>query len=318
MPLTKLIENVATIVESAPLKFPRKWSNVRSISIKTSSSMALPIYNKTPEELAEITKMAGIEEVVDEQQLALEEEQNKVTKSEKKKRKAKSPLVKALKQMEGSSEPEAQEGPTSKRAKTVQQKTTIKKVVDGNHTPTEAPMVAANKTLKNRSNEVIKAGSKATEIKAGKEKTNKTAKKAPKVEKAIESMKEQNETSTKANESEVVVKGMVDKAAKVVNKDMESKRKRNESNEKTTDLKAKSEKKVRKDTEDKQEFIVAAKFKGSKTGYVFRKGPQGVGYYVDIKPVVDKIAMQALIRMGKSSPGGGNGGSGKKGKRGRR
>ena len=48
-------------------------------------------------------------------------------------------------------------------------------------------------------------------------------------------------------------------------------------------------------------FHAAAKFTGSKKGYVFRNGPDGLGYYVDVKPVVDKLAIAALVRMGNAS-----------------
>jgi len=58
-------------------------------------------------------------------------------------------------------------------------------------------------------------------------------------------------------------------------------------------------------SEEKKDFIVSKKFKGSKQGYVFRMGKQGLGYYVDIKPVVDRMAMDALMRAAK--------GKGKKG-----
>merc|ERR1712238_474241 len=38
---------------------------------------------------------------------------------------------------------------------------------------------------------------------------------------------------------------------------------------------------------EKKEFMPSRKFKGSKNGYVFYKGPKGVGYYIDVKPVVN-------------------------------
>ena len=46
--------------------------------------------------------------------------------------------------------------------------------------------------------------------------------------------------------------------------------------------------------------MAAKKFKGSKKGYVFKMGKQGLGYYVDVKPVVDRMAMEALKRSAKS------------------
>jgi len=62
MPPAKLLSNIQSICSDVPTKVPRKWSNIRSISIKTSASVALPIYNKTPEELEEIMKLAKEEE----------------------------------------------------------------------------------------------------------------------------------------------------------------------------------------------------------------------------------------------------------------
>ena len=71
-----------------------------------------------------------------------------------------------------------------------------------------------------------------------------------------------------------------------------------------------------KDSE-KRDFIASPKFEGSKKGYVFRKGPKGLGYYVDIKPVPDKAALAALARMNKGTPNSKRKSSTKKG-RGRR
>ena len=59
-----------------------------------------------------------------------------------------------------------------------------------------------------------------------------------------------------------------------------------------------------------KDFIQAKKYQGSRSGYVFRMGKSGLGYYKDVKPVVDRLAMEAIKRMGK--------GSGKKGGRSRR
>ena len=69
----------------------------------------------------------------------------------------------------------------------------------------------------------------------------------------------------------------------------------------------------------KADFIASKKFKGSKKGYVFHRGKRGIGYYVDIKPVVDKMAMEALKRQAtQQSRGEGRSGSRKKGRKGRR
>ena len=36
----------------------------------------------------------------------------------------------------------------------------------------------------------------------------------------------------------------------------------------------------------KPDFIPSSKFTGSKKGYVFKMGKKGLGYYIDIKPVI--------------------------------
>jgi ribosome biogenesis protein UTP30 len=56
----------------------------------------------------------------------------------------------------------------------------------------------------------------------------------------------------------------------------------------------------RDDTKPKNDFMKAKKFRGSKEGFVFKMGVQGLGYYVDFKPVVDKMAMQAILNLDKN------------------
>ena len=55
---SRLLANIQAICTIVPTKVPKKWSNIRSISIKTTNSVALPIYNKTPEELEQIRMLA--------------------------------------------------------------------------------------------------------------------------------------------------------------------------------------------------------------------------------------------------------------------
>ena len=37
----------------------------------------------------------------------------------------------------------------------------------------------------------------------------------------------------------------------------------------------------------KTDFIPSSKFTGSKKGYIFTMGKKGLGYYIDIKPVIE-------------------------------
>jgi ribosomal protein L1 len=43
-----LLENLSTLVPMVVEKLPRKWKNVQAISVKTASSIALPVLNKLP------------------------------------------------------------------------------------------------------------------------------------------------------------------------------------------------------------------------------------------------------------------------------
>eukprot|EP00553_Chaetoceros_curvisetus_P007194 CAMPEP_0204613984 /NCGR_PEP_ID=MMETSP0717-20131115/1855_1 /ASSEMBLY_ACC=CAM_ASM_000666 /TAXON_ID=230516 /ORGANISM="Chaetoceros curvisetus" /LENGTH=406 /DNA_ID=CAMNT_0051626567 /DNA_START=64 /DNA_END=1284 /DNA_ORIENTATION=+ len=107
MPLEHLVKNVEAILENGVRHIPRKWSNVAAINIKTSQSVALPVYNKTKEELMEIEKMAKVNTSEGSDKMKRDREEDDVevdsvvTETKKKKRKkelaAKSPLVKALK-----------------------------------------------------------------------------------------------------------------------------------------------------------------------------------------------------------------------------
>lgn len=46
----EIIENVAVAVEAAVRCVPKKWNNIRSIHIKSTESVALPIYKESEEE----------------------------------------------------------------------------------------------------------------------------------------------------------------------------------------------------------------------------------------------------------------------------
>lgn len=79
----------------------------------------------------------------------------------------------------------------------------------------------------------------------------------------------------------------------------------------------KSSKKKKTVSSDKT-FVSSKKFKGAKKGYIFRMGPKGLGYYTDVKPVVDKMAMAALARAGGQGKRQSTGRSRKSGRKGRR
>ena len=109
MPVKYLNENIQAIVASAVDKIPSKWANVRSISIKLPDSTSLPVYNKTPEELEEIARLAGSTKKATANENEEEEEKKEEAAAEEKKRRklaAKSPLVRALKKQRISMEEE--------------------------------------------------------------------------------------------------------------------------------------------------------------------------------------------------------------------
>ena len=124
MSSTKLIDNITSITSLVPTKVPRKWSNIRSISVKTTNSVALPIYNKTHEEL-EVIKLLAKEE---KEQMKNEEVEKKKgeddgSSSSKKKRKiANTPLAKALKKQKA----EEEEKEDEKKGEAVEKKSNKK------------------------------------------------------------------------------------------------------------------------------------------------------------------------------------------------
>ena len=231
-----VLENVQAVVENAVPKIPGKWSNIRCISIKTPSSMSLPFYNKTPEELAVISKLAGIETNVEEVQVDQKEK-----KDAKRKLAAKSPLVQALKKQKKLETEEIEKSAVESVKKSEKKQKKKKRVVE----------VEVEETVVVEKRQKKKKRSMSAEIEVAKE--------------------------------IAVVEGS-------------PKKKQN------------------------ADFIASKKFKGSKQGYVFHRGKQGLGYYMDIKPVVDKMAMEALKRQAtqQSRGGGRSGGSRKKGRKGRR
>jgi len=217
MPLEHLVANATAIVENAVVHIPRKWSNISAVNVKTSQSVALPIYNKTREELEEISKIAKVASSTEKKRAReeeLEEVEREIVAEAKKKQKkevaAKSPLVKALK-----------------------------------------------KTQKKLSGE-------------------------PKTDMADTSKKNKKRASSVEEKEVAAVTPKSAKRKKI----------------KTADDKAEAPKSNKKEREPK-DFMSSKRFKGSKKGFVYKMGERGLGYYVDIKPIPDKMALAALARMGK-------------------
>ena len=242
MPVDKLLENIQSIAQVVPDKVPKKWSNIRSVSIKTSSSVALPIYNRTPQELEEIMRMAKEEP----KQAAGDVEQEKSEKSSKKK-KASTPLAKALKKQSSEQDDDAAPTTSSKKKKR----------------DAESSIEKTPKTKKRKeSAEDTSARSKKKKSDSDIEKTKEETAAAKKTPKSLKKAK----TDEKEKEEKLTAK------------------------------------KTPKTDSPEGDFIPSKKFVGAKKGFVFTKGKKGLGYYKDVKPVVDKAFLASL---GKRGGGGG-------------
>ena len=220
MPSSKLLDNIVAVCTEVPTKVPRKWANVGSISIKTSSSVSLPIYNKTLEELEQIRILAEEQEA--DNSVVPEANENVGEKRKKKE----TPLAKALKKQKSSDTEKIEE-----------------------------------KSVKKSKNKKIK------EVQTEKEAPTITPETAPKPKKKQDSAEAQRVTA------------------------------KNESKESKAEVSSKkSKKKARKESVDGEDsaFIKARKFSGAKSGYVFKKGSAGLGYYRDVLPVVDKAFLASL------------------------
>lgn len=377
MSAKQIAENVAAICAHVPSKIPRKWANVRSIAVKTTSSVALPIYNKTPAELKEIAKLAGIEdeEYVKEEPKPVQSE--KTNSATKKRKAAKSPLLKALKkQLEqeavADNEPEKGEGSSKKKrkvsldeettpAKSLSTKTSVvvnkdsgtaedkKKVAaqDG-ETPTEKKKLKAaqlsevtpqDKGVK-RGDREESSSKKKQKLQHGTETPKSESPAAESTKAAIHSSKKSTVLETKKGDassnktnpaSEIqkhrtsaskspaaeIKKSVVsasEKSPAEVTSDVGSTKKGSKLTPKKDASTSSTE------TPKKGEaFIASKKFVGSKSGYVFKSGNKGLGYYVDVKPKVDPMVIEALLRSStQNRSSGGSGRKAKKSGRGRR
>jgi len=334
MPPSKLIANIQSICSNVPSNVPRKWSNIGSISIKTSASVALPIYNKTPEELEQIMKLAK-----DEKQIIAQKgnNENENVDEGKKKRKiaaASTPLAKALKKQKAA-EAKVEEEVASEKVEEKAKRSNKKK--KKNDEPEKEMAAAATKTPK--SSKKKKTDEPEKEMAAVATKTPKSSKKkknaGPKEETAAAATKTPKSSKKKGNESidikqEEVKESKAPKSSKKKRKELvdstveeeatkeqktpkSSKKQRKgkaTEDDKITTSSASSKKKTPKKSSGApakdDNFIPSKKFDGGKKGYVFKKSKLGTGYYKDVLPVVDKSWLENL---GKKSGGGRGGGS---------
>jgi hypothetical protein len=306
MSAEKLAENIAEIAKNAVPKIPHKWSNVQNISIKTPESVALPIYNKTPEVLRELGKLAGFVEEIDTPETEAEPKDENETVNDKK-RDLKSPLLRALKKQKQEENKKAQKKKAKEEEK--KQKKDEDKPVEKKETPKQKKRRASSEGSTKEDSE------QASPAKKKKGETPESTKKAVKKEKEANTPTKQDteQASSAKKKKEAKTPESTKKAVKKEAKTPESTKKAVKKEAKTPESTKKATKKPEAETKKKdadddgknKEFIATKKFNGSKKGYVFKMGKQGVGYYVDAKPVVDRMAMEAIQRLGKNNRKGG-------------
>ena len=363
MSAKQIAENVAAICSQVPTKIPRKWANVRSISLKTANSMALPFYNKTPAELKEIAIMAGIqdEEYVDNEPSRSKEEEDVEKVTEKKRRVAKSPLIRALKKQQ-----EKEASTLDKRKKSDESKLKKRKdladedeelaspktkarKIDGDSSPNTEQKPKAVKqnleTLKDEGKPKDEVLVKSKNLKRGADDAS-SAKKRAKTQSEVETSKaksqaEVTKSGTSSRKKSIVETPTASPATEVRKSDTSSDKKKliaetpkakspatalmksdiSSNKKKVAPLAKEETSKATKGTSKTNEpFIASKKYSGSKSGYVFKMGSKGVGYYVDLKPKVNPVLIETMLRsLKQKGKGGGSTGRQQKGKgRGRR
>ena len=314
-----ITENIAAICAHVPTKVPRQWANVRSIALKTTNSVALPLYNKTPAEITEIARLAGIEDekVIEEQPDADEKNDEQ---ARKKRKAAKSPLVKALKRQQAEEAAEEK----SKKEEEPMQKKKRKGSADIDEDVTKSPEKKLRKTVETPKAKSLKRGaddgSSSKKIETPKSKSpGKELKKSKPNEETPKSKspgKSVDAGSSSKKKSVTKPKEETPKSKKTTPKKEETPKSKKATPKKEET--PKSKKATPKKDEASKSFISAKKHTGSKSGFVFKLGTKGLGYYVDVKPVVDPMVLAALRRSGQQN-GGGSGRKQQKGKgRGRR
>ncbi|GAX25937.1 ribosome biogenesis protein UTP30 [Fistulifera solaris] len=290
-----LVDNLVALATSTPEKLPRQWANVRSMAIKTSKSTALPIYNRTPEQLMEIAKLAKLEPFFGESKKRTKTEDAKSQEADDNKAKRrkiikeKSPLVRALQKQKEKSPLTNEAGKEAKKTESPKHK--------------KREMETKDETEFSAKKKKVTKDDKAGEASTRKEEVPKTTKEdAKKLKKDKNSKSPKDEVKEKKE-----TKADLDHVKKSAEEIKETKYSSSQAKEEQ------EPKKKAKETPKDTSFLPVKKFQGSKQGYVFQKGPKGVGYYKDAPPKVDPMALEAIRRMGnqKSNKSGGrNGGKG--------
>ncbi|KAL3822466.1 hypothetical protein ACHAXA_006894 [Cyclostephanos tholiformis] len=329
----KLLDNISSVCSLVPNKVPRKWNNIKSICIKTTNSLALPIYNKTPEELAQIARLArvsGGEKGPSKEETLMDE--RKVEGGEEMMRKKKegnaindTPLARALKKqkrdvgdegdvMGGSSEKRRGAGKTGQMGGG----TTAALVVGSTTASTET--VAAIKTAirtktadasTSKSSKKIKGGGGTTTTNGREDesrannttavvllsRTKKSSKNTTTVGTADDDAKGDGIGKEELTRSSKMKRGDEDAEAENAPRPKSAKKVKRSEGTMTGDGSSSS----KSESKDGEYFVASKKFAGPKGGYVFKKGDSGIGYYRDVLPVVDKVGLASLLNKAAGS-----------------
>jgi hypothetical protein len=283
-----------------------------SIHIKTHHSVALPIYNKTREELQVLTDLADADfadkdncgkkrirdtqddddddniEISRQATMDKDAKQNNVFIS-------KSPLIKALKKQKKEAEKVAGNG--KDRADVKGQKPTTTEATKEDEDEKKSLQIDSRKKVHGskssitsnsdggavslpKDGDVSKGGTKLSVSKI-----NAEGKKPPR-EKSIDKTAHV-ETKNQLDESKKDGEKMI-----VIGSTQKSK----SSQESSTAIKRIPDRELLSVAKGGDSYISASKFVGAKKGYVFRKGPKGLGYYLDVLPKVDTIALKKIVR----------------------
>lgn len=305
-----MVDNVLAICKHAAPQCPKGGiANVQSIMLKLPHSVALPIYNKTPAEIEELAKLAGLPSPhkatwASKQENSSNEndddEENSDGQSSKRKQppeQLKSPLLKALKKQRKMKE-------QNKNQDDMETDVKVSKKEISTETKTESNKSKSMITTDKSSEATAKLQTQNIDTVHEKEEKSKTEKK-----KRSKSPDRTKGTATNKHEDDGKEKDIqktgkaADEEDKVENEKSTKRQKKGTTVDETPKSKSESNKAETSKPEKAatKDYIPSSKYAGSKHGYVFKKDSKGLGYYRDVPPVVDKMAMEAFARMAKGA-----------------
>lgn len=268
---SELVENVVAIVREAQQKLGARKLRMQAVSVKLPDSAALPIWNMLPE----LNVVAEKKETSSETDQMGRSDDEDATTDKKKKLRGKSPLLNALKKQKETEKKEAS-SESKKEEDDEKEKRKRKNSIDRSTPPKGG---SASKVMPEDPDIVDGAT------------TSPSAKKAKKAKKSKHSSHDGAETEATVstdNKKKDGVREAGAENAKVTAEIVEEKQQSKKKSKRKQD-------KISISNDDGKVFIAAKKYQGSKKGFVFHKGPEGLGYYVDEKPVVDPKFIESLL-----------------------